>query len=74
MCNTDYIKFIHKLKQEILSSRLKALQLINNELTVPYFNPGKRISIKTKKYLSPALDLINIVQETEEYYGLTYLN
>ena len=49
MTKAAYIKFIKKLKQEIVSSRYDAAKLVNKELLILYYNVGKLLTEKTEQ-------------------------
>lgn len=48
--NTEYCKFLNEIKSRIVSSRIQAIQSVNQELIRLYWDIGKRIIERQEKY------------------------
>jgi predicted nuclease of restriction endonuclease-like (RecB) superfamily len=47
---TEYIKFLNEIKSRIITARIQAIQSVNKELIKLYWDIGKTIVERQKKY------------------------
>jgi len=47
---TEYIKFLNEIKSRIVMARIQAIRSVNKELIKPYWDIGRTIVERQKKY------------------------